>query len=189
MISPEAIKKGKEYCLANPVGTGPFKFKSFQRDQSVVFEKFNNYWQKGKPYLDRIEWIMISDKYTAVMSFKNGDGQLIWGLDPSDAADLSKQGNYIVTKTPAFVALLAGDSAHPTSPFADMRVRQAVDYAISKKEIAEAYPEVDPQEWQKFVLVRLKGNEVAVRELPLDYYLKPPYLPDFEENYQRHCGL
>jgi succinate dehydrogenase/fumarate reductase flavoprotein subunit len=48
------------------------------------------------------------------------------------------------------------------------------------------YPDVDPPEWHKFIPIRLEDNEVRVRDLPLDYYLKPPYASSFEENYKMH---
>jgi len=51
------------------------------------------------------------------------------------------------------------------------------------------YPEVDPPEWHKFLPMRLENNAVKVRELALDYHLKPPYAPTYEENYKLHCGL
>ena len=50
------------------------------------------------------------------------------------------------------------------------------------------YPEVDPPGWHKLLLIRLENNKVNVRDLPLDYYLKPPYASTYEENYQKHCG-
>ena len=51
------------------------------------------------------------------------------------------------------------------------------------------YPAVDPPEWQKFLLVKLVEGKVTVGELPLDYHLRPPYAPTYEENYQRYCDL
>jgi len=51
------------------------------------------------------------------------------------------------------------------------------------------YPEVDPPEWHKFLPMKLEDGKVKVRELPLDYHLKPPYSPTYEENYKLHCGL
>jgi succinate dehydrogenase/fumarate reductase flavoprotein subunit len=51
------------------------------------------------------------------------------------------------------------------------------------------YPEMDPAEWQKFIFIKEEGNKIRTRELPLDYYLNPPYAPTFEENYRLHCGL
>jgi succinate dehydrogenase/fumarate reductase flavoprotein subunit len=51
------------------------------------------------------------------------------------------------------------------------------------------YPELDPADWQKFLPIRMENNKIKVRELPFDYHLKPPYAPDYEENYRKHCGL
>jgi len=50
------------------------------------------------------------------------------------------------------------------------------------------YPAVDPKEWHKLLPIRLEDGKVCVRELPLDYYLQPPFAATFEENYRLHCG-
>jgi len=51
------------------------------------------------------------------------------------------------------------------------------------------YPEMDPPEWDKFVTIRLENGEVKAGELPLNYWLCPPYAPTYKENYERHYGL
>lgn len=51
------------------------------------------------------------------------------------------------------------------------------------------YPEIDPPEWRKLLPIRLEGGQVKVRELPLDYDLKPPFASNYKDNYQAHCGL
>jgi succinate dehydrogenase/fumarate reductase flavoprotein subunit len=51
------------------------------------------------------------------------------------------------------------------------------------------FPSVDPPEWQKLLPIKLVNGEVSVGELPFDYYLKPPYAPTYEENYNLHCDL
>lgn len=51
------------------------------------------------------------------------------------------------------------------------------------------YPEVDPPEWNKYVTTRLEDGEVKQGELPLEYWLLPPYTSTYEENYKKHCGL
>ena len=138
LISPAAIKKGKDFCITNPVGTGPFKMGSFQRDVSLRYDKFDGYWQKGKPYLDAIEWTFIADRVAAQMAFKAGQGQIIYGINPADAADLQAMGKYTIVATPSAVFGLVGDTGSAKSPFADIRVRQAVEYAINKEAIAKA---------------------------------------------------
>ena len=48
------------------------------------------------------------------------------------------------------------------------------------------YPEVDPPEWYKILPMKLAKDRVKVRELPVDYLLKPPYAPSCRENYEIH---
>jgi peptide/nickel transport system substrate-binding protein len=140
MVSPTAIKtQGKDWCMTHPVGTGPFKFVSYQRDSSLKYEKFPGYWQKGKPYLDAVEFLFIADKTTAVMAFKSGQAHAAGpGLLAQHLSELRDAGKYSTSLIPLAVYSLAGDSGHPTSPFADVRVRRAVEYAIDKVAIAKA---------------------------------------------------
>ena len=51
------------------------------------------------------------------------------------------------------------------------------------------YPEVDPPEWNKIVTIRQENNNFIVGELPLKYWLLPPYAPSCEENYRKHSEL
>jgi hypothetical protein len=51
------------------------------------------------------------------------------------------------------------------------------------------YTEKDPPEWDKFITIKKEGPKIQVGELPYNYWLKPPYAPDYEENYKRHCGF
>ncbi|MBP1733098.1 MAG: hypothetical protein H6Q55_3527, partial [Deltaproteobacteria bacterium] len=50
------------------------------------------------------------------------------------------------------------------------------------------HPEMDPPQWEKLLPMRQSGGEVAVRELSLDFHLKPPYAPTYAENYQLHAS-
>jgi len=51
------------------------------------------------------------------------------------------------------------------------------------------YPKIDPPEWNKFVTIKLKNVDIQVGELPLRWWLQPPYASTYEENYRKHCGL
>ena len=48
------------------------------------------------------------------------------------------------------------------------------------------YPQMDPPEWEKLLPMRQEDDGVKVRDLPLDFHLKPPYAPSYEENYELH---
>jgi succinate dehydrogenase/fumarate reductase flavoprotein subunit len=67
------------------------------------------------------------------------------------------------------------------------KARKASSDLIGFKRID--YPEVDPEEWHKFIPICLKDGAVSTRDLPCDYYLNAPYAPDLEENYQAYAEL
>jgi len=51
------------------------------------------------------------------------------------------------------------------------------------------YPELDPPEWDKLVTIRQQEGTVKTRDLPWDYWRRPPYSSSYAENYAAHCGL
>jgi hypothetical protein len=46
---------------------------------------------------------------------------------------------------------------------------------------------MDPPEWEKLLPMRLEDDTVKLRDLPLDFHLRPPYASTYEENYERHA--
>jgi len=147
MVSPTAYQKAgstdkerSDWARVNPVGTGPFKFVSWNREIKIKYEKFNNYWQKGKPYLDGVEVVTISDVVTRFMSFRKGEVDVIPSVDPRDVRELEKEGKYIISmcNLSSLASCVAGDSAHPDSHFSDIRVRRALEYAVDKKTLVDA---------------------------------------------------
>ena len=134
-LSPTALQKnGKDWAQTNPVGTGPFKFKEFQRDVYLKYQRFDDYW-RGKPYLDGMEYYFKADVTTAKMAFLAGEAQVLMQVTPQDAKDLGAKG-YTIDSTLSTRVSLAFSSNNPSSPFADQKVREAVEYAIDRKAIA-----------------------------------------------------
>jgi peptide/nickel transport system substrate-binding protein len=56
----------------HPIGTGPFKFVELKQNESIKFTKNQDYWKKGLPYLDGIEYTIIQNRSTAVLAFIAG---------------------------------------------------------------------------------------------------------------------
>ena len=55
-----------------PVGTGPFKFVEFKTNESIKVVRNPDYWKKGRPYLDGIEYTIIPNRSTAILAFIAG---------------------------------------------------------------------------------------------------------------------
>lgn len=148
IISPTSYKKnGREWSQDNPVGTGPFKFVSWQKSVRMVYKKFDGYWQEGKPYLDGIEVMAIRDSLTRQLSLRKGEIDIALRMPSKDLAALEKDGFSVIRMKIASGAYgLAPDSANQNSPFADVRVRRAVSYALDTKTICETIfaGEVEP---------------------------------------------
>jgi peptide/nickel transport system substrate-binding protein len=138
MVSPTAFKtKGIEWARWNPVGTGPFEFVSFERDVRTKYKRFDGYWQKGKPYVDGMEYLYIKDPMTQSAAMEAGEGQVLNTETGKMAADLKAAGLNIITADTGTVVLIP-DSMNADSPLANRKVREAVEYAIDKEAIAKA---------------------------------------------------
>jgi ABC-type transport system substrate-binding protein len=139
MVSPTAWKKkGEKWIDYNPVGTGPFKLKSFKRNVHVKFVKFDDYWEKGYPLLDGIEFSQIPDPMTTIASLKRGEIDAWMGVDPVSAAELQSSKDLTVIPNPALHNLIQFNSENPKSPWADRRMREALEYAIDKPALAKS---------------------------------------------------
>jgi peptide/nickel transport system substrate-binding protein len=141
ITSPDAVKKNnEEWAANNPVGTGPFKFVSWQKSVKTVYTKNPNYWQKGKPYLDGIEYSVIVDPNTMGMALKGKEIDAAQTFPVSkELPDLQKAG-YVILRgaRPSGQMGLCPNSVDDNSPFKDVKVRQAVAYAIDQKGIISA---------------------------------------------------
>jgi peptide/nickel transport system substrate-binding protein len=138
MASPKSLQNpDKQWVSTHMVGTGPFQFVSWERDVALKYKKFEGYWDKGKPYLDGFEVIFIVDSRTASAALQAGEAQMTSLVLAKDLRNLLTP-DLRVNTFYRFVYMLAGDSANPGSPFANRKVREAMEYAIDKKAIVDA---------------------------------------------------
>jgi ABC-type transport system substrate-binding protein len=85
-----------------------------------------------------MEYLYIADPMVRLASFQAGEGDVLLALEPQDAKTLKKvKGVQFLTCNGTNIGL-AGDGDHPDSPFADIRVRQAIEYAIDREPVVEA---------------------------------------------------
>lgn len=141
MCSPTAMAKPttpENMAKDHFIGTGPFVLSSFEKTQNIKYVKNPNYWQAGKPYLDGFEFYMVTDPVTSIMSFKKGEGQVIFGITSTEAKDLQAAGYDIVTTDIKPIVVLLPDGINKDSPWANKGVREALEYAIDKPALAKS---------------------------------------------------
>ena len=75
-----------------PIGTGPFKFVEFKSNESILLAKNPDYWDKGKPHLDAIEWRVVPSRSTRLLAFTAGEFDMTQTADitPPLLADIRK---------------------------------------------------------------------------------------------------
>jgi 4-phytase/acid phosphatase/peptide/nickel transport system substrate-binding protein len=137
--SPSAIKaKGDDYNR-NPVGTGPFQLKSWTAGDRLVVERNPNYWNKGRPYLDRVTLRPLPDAQARFASLEAGESDLVWD-DEYDADNILKAQKNSALKVHVHRGSGAGVYAFNTKtpPFDDVRVRRALVMAIDRRKMSQA---------------------------------------------------
>jgi len=124
-----------------PIGTGPFKFKEWQRGRFILLERNDNYWRKGLPYLDRVYFQVIPDANSRLVALENGSVQVASFSDIDFAFLPQIRANRdleITTEGYEFIGALAFmELNNRIAPLSDVRFRRAIAHAIDRKFIAE----------------------------------------------------
>lgn len=123
-----------EEAAAAPVGTGPFSFVSYKPQEGIVLKKNPDYWQQGLPYLDEVDFKIVGSAETALMELQGGSIDLYAYLTDSQAQVLKD--TYQIMSSPSNVvqALFLNNAV---APLDNVKVRQAILYALDKESINE----------------------------------------------------
>jgi peptide/nickel transport system substrate-binding protein len=138
-----------------PIGSGPFRFVSARQDRDLVIERNDAYWG-AKPHVRRVRFIVVPDETTRALELRKGSGDVLINAltadtvralrrEPTLQTDVTSGSNY---------AYLAFNTRDPI--LKDVRVRQAIAYAIDRHEIIhylmgdmahESNSVLPPQHW------------------------------------------
>jgi peptide/nickel transport system substrate-binding protein len=137
MASPAAIQKFGADFGRNPVGTGPWKF-ALWRDNDIYSVRRNDaFWQPGRPYLDGLDFHIIADPNIGLRSVIAGENDIVTSLSSDQKATVDRE--------PSVDSSFANSQAmfpiwlnYARKPFDDVRVRQALNYAIDRNTFNKA---------------------------------------------------
>ncbi|MBR7552764.1 ABC transporter substrate-binding protein [Allobacillus sp. GCM10007491] len=137
ITSPAALEEHGASINENPVGTGPFKFVSWSKDDSIILEKFEDYRKEGLPKLDEVIFQVIPDNAARLIALRSGEIDIMDGLNPDDAAGIEQEESLVLHTRAANNFGYLGLNTQK-APLDDPLVRQAINHAIDRSAIAEA---------------------------------------------------
>ena len=122
-----------------PVGTGPYRLKEWVKGDHVTLVKNEDYFKRGRPYLDRIVFKVIPDQAAATLAFERGEIDYLQAVAGNDLERLRALPGVVVTNKGregfAGVQYLIPNLAHPA--LARLPVRQGIAYALDRTAILE----------------------------------------------------
>jgi ABC-type transport system substrate-binding protein len=144
-VSPEAYNKlGKDAFGRNPVGAGPYRFLEWQSGSHVTLERNPDYWMKAAdnqalPYLDKLNYRLIIDDTVRLLELRSGSAHFTELIQGKDIAGLKNDASLTVIESQASGNnyRVIFDSTNPESPFRNVKLRQAMLYALDREAMAK----------------------------------------------------
>ncbi|MBB6734584.1 glutathione ABC transporter substrate-binding protein [Cohnella zeiphila] len=131
MISPKAIQEEGADIAKKPVGTGPFVFKDWTQGDRLVVEKNPNYWQQGLPKVASVTFRSVPENGSRIAMLKTGEADFIYPMPTEQVSQVEGDKNITIDKTESTIVRYVTLNT-TKKPFDDVKVRQALNYAIDK---------------------------------------------------------
>jgi peptide/nickel transport system substrate-binding protein len=139
LVPGGSVPSGREKMQIYPPGTGPFVMTDYKPNQVLAFRRFEHYWQKGLPYVDAVNFRPVEDDTVRLMALRAGDFDIVEKISYDQAARIQKGE---IKELGLEFAHAAGYRAvvfnTEKPPFNNMKLRQAIAYALEKPSILTA---------------------------------------------------
>jgi len=128
--------EAEDQLSTQPIGTGPFVLTNWEPNNQLTLIRFEQYWNPSLPKMNEVILKIIPEPTTAVNSLLTGHVDLIPRLEPDYLHQVEGQPDLKIIDSPMnLVQLLAINNAR--EPFNDIRVRQALNYAVNREQIIQ----------------------------------------------------
>ena len=134
IVPKKLVQKQGEKFFDRPVGTGPFMVSEWLSGSHMTFVPNPYYWEEGKPYLDEVRYDFATDDNARMLALESGRAQAADGVPFSEISGLKNNTSVYLqfTTVPYFQGLWLN---HKRPQLADLKVRQALQYALDKQAI------------------------------------------------------
>jgi peptide/nickel transport system substrate-binding protein len=135
IVSPTAVQALRKDFAQNPVGTGPFRFVSWEHNVKITLQQNPNYWD-GAAQLQQIIFRPLPDEQTRITEFLSGGVDLIIDVPPDNIGQVQASSDAVFLQQPGpHVWWVTLNTKKP--PFDNPLVRQAVNYAVNKEALTK----------------------------------------------------
>jgi peptide/nickel transport system substrate-binding protein len=135
-IVPAARVSSDADFFTHPIGSGPFVLKQWSKGEKMILAKNPNYWQAGKPAVDEADIEIIGEDNSRVLKLQAGELDAIIEVPYNQMAQLRANGDIKVATADVFrIELVQLNTTK--KPFDDVRVRQALNYAVDKEALVK----------------------------------------------------
>jgi ABC-type transport system substrate-binding protein len=119
-------------------GSGPYMLSEFRGTERIILKRHPEYFLNPKPWLDSINYIIITEPQSLLAAFDSGQHDVNGALmRKPQAEERAKKEQFIVVKAPTRFYPVIHFKTHETQPFSDLRVREAIDLGIDRDEIID----------------------------------------------------
>ncbi|MBV9597827.1 MAG: ABC transporter substrate-binding protein [Chloroflexi bacterium] len=142
LILPKAYfeQVGQDGFQAKPVGSGPYKFVNHVPKTSMEYEANADYWGPVKPSWPHIVETLVPEEATRVAQIKRGDVDIVGALSFDRLVELKGEGLRLQeVGLPTLANVCFPGTFMTTGPTSDVRVRQAMSYAINRQEVSDTF--------------------------------------------------
>jgi len=137
IVSPAAVKQSGPDFGRRPVGTGPFRFVEWVADSQVTLERFPDYWDRGKPYLDKVIFRVVPDPTVRLTMVRTGEVDITTDLDTKDVPTLQADPSLRISEMRPAARWTALQWHVDEPPFNSKALRQAIALAIDRNELKD----------------------------------------------------
>lgn len=130
-------KYGQGKFGTHPLGTGAFALQNWDKGNQLTLTRNTHYWQKGKPYLDKLVFKVVGDDNARVLQLQSKAVDVIDSVPPNQVQPLQTQGQRVERVNGSAVTWMILNTKANGGVFADKNVRCAVSWAIDRASIAK----------------------------------------------------
>jgi len=165
MVSPKALTDGNNSVMEHPVGTGPYKFVSWNKGENVILVRNDDYWG-DKAIIKNVIFRFIADNSARVLALNNGEVDMIDGIDATVVSQIESGGSKLFQAAGMNVNYMAYNTT--TAMFKDPAARIAVSQAINVDELVASLYQGYAEKATTILPTFVPGYDASVQQVAYD---------------------